>query len=315
MNKTMFSVSPEDVGQRLDLFLSSRHPLITRSQIQRLIEEGEVKINGKVAKASHKIRETEAVEINIPEPEGIEALPEKIPLDILYEDHDVIVINKPAGMVVHPAAGNYTGTLVNALLDHCKDLSGIGGKLRPGIVHRLDKNTTGVLIAAKSDVAHQSLAEQFKKHSIKRKYVALVHGVIAAEKGKLDAAIGRHLTQRKMMSVKTSRGKAAVTNFKVLSRFDQFTLLELSLETGRTHQIRVHLSSINHPVVGDQVYGGTERISGVKEVKIRKIIRQLGRQALHAKILGFIHPQTGKYLEFQAPVPEDFQKVLDALEQ
>jgi len=313
MTETQYTVSPEDVGQRLDLFLTSKHPSITRSQIQRLIEGGEVRINGKEAKASHKIRGAETIEMNIPVPEAIEALPEHIPLDILYEDREVIVINKPAGMVVHPAAGNYTGTLVNALLDHCKDLSGIGGKLRPGIVHRLDKDTTGVLIAAKSDRAHQSLIGQFKKHSIKRKYVALVHGVIGADKGKIEAEIGRHLTQRKMMSVKTTRGKAAVTNFKVLGRFDQFTLVELTLETGRTHQIRVHLSSINHPVVGDQVYGGKERISGVKEVKIRKIIRKLGRQALHAKVLGFMHPETGKYMEFQAPVPDDFQMVLDAL--
>ncbi len=313
MNKTQYTVSPEDAGHRLDLFLTLKHPSLTRSQIQRLIEESLVRVNGKQAKASHKIREAEEIDISIPEPDAIEALPEPIPLDILYEDGEVIVMNKQAGLVVHPAAGNYTGTLVNALLYHCKDLSGIGGKLRPGIVHRLDKDTTGVLIAAKSDNAHQSLGAQFKKHSIKRKYVALVHGVIKEDKGKIEAEIGRHQSDRKKMSVKTRRGKTAVTHFKVLSRFDQFTLIELTLETGRTHQIRVHLSSINHPVVGDQVYGGKERISGVKDPKVRKVIKKLGRQALHAAILGFIHPESKEYMEFQAPIPNDFQMVLDAL--
>lgn len=313
MNKTQYTVSPEDAGQRLDLFLTLKHPSLTRSQIQRLIEEGLVKVNDKQAKASHKIREAEEIDISIPEPDAIEALPEPIPLDILYEDGEVVIINKQAGLVVHPAAGNYTGTLVNALLYHCKDLSGIGGKLRPGIVHRLDKDTTGVLIAAKSDNAHQSLGAQFKKHSIKRKYIALVHGVIKEDKGKIEAEIGRHQSDRKKMSVKTRRGKTAVTHFKVLSRFDQFTLIELTLETGRTHQIRVHLSSINHPVVGDQVYGGKERISGVKDPKLRKVIKKLGRQALHAAILGFIHPESKEYMEFQAPIPNDFQMVLDAL--
>lgn len=313
MNKTQYTVSPEDAGQRLDLFLTLKHPSLTRSQIQRLIEEGLVKVNDKQAKASHKIREAEEIDISIPEPDAIEALPEPIPLEILYEDSEVVVINKPAKLVVHPAAGNYTGTLVNALLYHCKDLSGIGGKLRPGIVHRLDKDTTGVLIAAKSDKAHQSLSAQFKKHSVKRKYIALVHGVIKGDKRKIEAEIGRHQSDRKKMSVKTRRGKTAVTHFKVLSRFDQFTLLELTLETGRTHQIRVHLSSINHPVVGDQIYGGKERIIGVKDPKLRKVIKKLGRQALHATILGFIHPESNKYMEFTAPIPEDFQIVLDAL--
>lgn len=309
-----FTILPEEAGQRLDLFLTHKHPSLTRSQIQGLIEEGLVKINNKPAKASHKVRKGEDIDITIPEPAPIEARPEPIPLEILYEDNEVVVVNKPAGLVVHPAAGNYTGTLVNALLYHCKDLAGIGGVLRPGIVHRLDKDTTGVLVAAKTDRAHQSLAGQFKKHTIKRKYVALVHGVVREDKGKIAAEIGRHQTDRKKMSVKTNKGKMAVTHFKVMKRFDQFALLELTLETGRTHQIRVHLSSINHPVVGDPVYGGMERISGVKEPKVRKAIKELGRQALHAAVLGFIHPESGKYMEFQAPVPKDFQRILRLLE-
>lgn len=308
------TIPQEEAGKRLDLFLTISNPSLTRSHIQRLIEEGMVSVNGRPAKASHKIKDGEVVEMTIPEPTPIEARPEPIPLEILYEDKEVVVVNKPSGLVVHPAAGNYTGTLVNALLYHCRNLSGIGGKLRPGIVHRLDKDTTGVLVAAKSDSAHQSLAGQFKKHTIKRKYIALVHGVVKEESGRIEAEIGRHLTQRKKMSVKTRKGKAAVTRFKVIDRFDQFTLLELTLETGRTHQIRVHLSSIKHPVVGDPVYGGKERINDVKDPKVRKMIKGLGRQALHAAILGFMHPESNKYMEFQAPIPDDFQKVLDILE-
>lgn len=306
-------VLSEEAGQRLDLFLASRHTSITRSRIQRLIEEGLVKVNNKQTKAGHKVREGETIEVTIPDTQAIEAIPQPIPLDILYEDSSVIVVNKPAGLVVHPAAGNHTGTLVNALLYHCKDLSGIGGKLRPGIVHRLDKDTTGVLVSAKTDKDHQSLAGQFKKHSIKRKYIALVHGVIKEESGKIEAVIGRHQTDRKKMSVKTRRGKAAITHFKVIGRFDGFTLLELTLETGRTHQIRVHVSSINHPIVGDQVYGGKERVANIKDAKIRKVVKELKRQALHAAVLGFIHPESKKYMEFQAPLPKDFQRVLNAL--
>jgi 23S rRNA pseudouridine1911/1915/1917 synthase len=307
------TVTTDEAGQRLDLFLTSKHSSLTRSHIQRLIEEGMVRVNSKPSKASHKVRAGEVIEMTIPAPRPIEALPEPIPLDILYEDGSLIVVNKPAGMAVHPGAGRFTGTLVNALLYHCRDLSGIGGKLRPGIVHRLDKDTTGVLVAAKTDNAHQSLASQFKKHTIKRRYVALVHGVLREDSGRIEAEIGRHLVHRKKMAVKTRRGKRAVTHFRVLSRFDQFTLLELTLETGRTHQIRVHLSSINHPVVGDPTYGGKERISGIKDPKVRKVVKGLGRQALHAAILGFNHPEGKMYMEFQAPLPGDFQKLLDAL--
>lgn len=309
-----FIVEGEEAGLRLDIFLTRKEPSLTRSRIQKIVEEGLVNVNGRPAKASHKVHAGEEVEIAIPEPEPIDALPERIPLDIMYEDRDVVVVNKPAGLVVHPAAGNKTGTLVNALLYHCGNLSGIGGKLRPGIVHRLDKDTTGVLVAAKTDRAHQSLAAQFKKHSIKRKYLALVHGAIKEESGRIEAEIGRHATQRKKMSVTTRRGKRAVTRFKVMKRFDQFTLVELTLETGRTHQIRVHLSSINHPVVGDPLYGGTDRVANIKDPKTRKAVKELKRQALHAAVLGFIHPETGKYMEFKASLPKDLKKTLDFLE-
>jgi 23S rRNA pseudouridine1911/1915/1917 synthase len=238
----------------------------------------------------------------LPEPEPLEAFPEDIPIDVVYEDSDVIVINKPRGMVVHPAAGHPNGTVVNALLHHCKDLSGINGVMRPGIVHRIDKDTSGLLMVAKNDLAHASLAEQLKEHTVTRKYSALVYGVMQHDKGTIDAPIGRANHDRKLYVVTEKNSKHAVTHFAVSERFDEYTLLELKLETGRTHQIRVHMKYISHPLVGDPVYGGKSgRTLGMKG------------QALHAEVLGFNHPRTGEYLEFSVPIPEDMEHSLSIL--
>ena len=243
-----------------------------------------------------------------------EAVAEEIPLEVLYEDGDLVVVNKPPGMVVHPGAGTSGGTLVNALLAHCRDLSGIGGTLRPGIVHRIDKDTSGVLVVAKNDRAHQSLSDQFKEHTIKRVYLALVFGSPKGEKGRIESAIGRHPVDRKRMSGKSGRGKHAVTHWQVLGRFAGITLVRLKLETGRTHQIRVHLSETGHPLVGDPVYGGSGRLAGISDPQLKGLIRALDRQALHAKTLGFIHPTTGKYLEFDTDLPEDMARIIAYLE-
>jgi 23S rRNA pseudouridine1911/1915/1917 synthase len=233
---------------------------------------------------------------------------------VLYEDNDLIVVNKPAGMVVHPGAGTSSGTLVNALLAHCDDLSGVGGELRPGIVHRIDKDTSGILVSAKNDAAHQSLSEQFKVHSIKRIYLALIFGSPKTDKGKIESAIGRHPTDRKKMSGKAKHGKHAVTHWKVLARYGQVSLVMLRLETGRTHQIRVQMSEAGYPLLGDDVYGGTARIANLKDPQLKKMVKDLGRQALHAKTLGFIHPATGSYLEFDSELPPDMAQLISYLE-
>jgi 23S rRNA pseudouridine1911/1915/1917 synthase len=239
---------------------------------------------------------------------------ERIPLEILYEDSDLIVVNKPAGMVVHPGAGAGSGTLVNALLGHCRDLSGIGGQVRPGIVHRIDKDTSGVLVVAKNDRAHLALAHQFKEHTVKRVYLALVFGSPRADKGRIESVIGRHPSERTKMSGKARHGKHAVTHWQAVRRYPGLTLMRLKLETGRTHQIRVHLSEAGHPLVGDQVYGGGGRLAAIRDQELRRLIRNLGRQALHAKVLGFIHPTTGEYLEFDTELPEDMARILEYLE-
>lgn len=277
-------------------------PDITRSYLQKLLKDGSVQMNGKPVKASTKTAVGAVIALTIPEPEEPEILPENIPLDILYEDSDVILINKPKDMVVHPAAGHYTGTLVNALMYHCKgDLSGINGVLRPGIVHRIDKDTTGVLIVCKNDRAHNALAEQLKEHSITRKYRAIVCGNLKEDEGTVDAPLGRHPQDRKKMAIVRSGGKRAVTHYRVLERFGNDTYIECQLETGRTHQIRVHMASLGHPLLGDEIYGRA------------KSPFKLEGQTLHAMVLGFIHPTTGEYMEFEAPLPEYFEKLLEKL--
>ena len=296
------TVSPEEAGVRIDKYLTEQLPDITRSYLQKLLKDGSVQMNGKSVKVSTKTAAGAVIELTIPEPEEPEILPEDIPLDILYEDSDVILINKPKDMVVHPAAGHYTGTLVNALMYHCKgDLSGINGVLRPGIVHRIDKDTTGVLIVCKNDKAHNALAEQLKEHSITRKYRAIVCGNLKEDEGTVDAPLGRHPQDRKKMAIVRTGGKRAVTHYRVLERFGNYTYIECQLETGRTHQIRVHMASLGHPLLGDEVYG-----------RVKSPFKLEG-QTLHAMVLGFIHPTTGEYMEFEAPLPEYFEKLLEKL--
>ena len=292
-----------DSGLRIDKYLSSVNEQLSRSYIQKLLKSGLVLVDGKPVKASYQVDEGDVISLDIPEAVEPEIEPEDMDLDILYEDQDVILVNKPKGMVVHPAAGHYSHTLVNGLMHHCKDqLSGINGVMRPGIVHRIDMDTTGVIIACKNDMAHNSIAAQLKEHSITRRYQAIVHGVLKDDAGTVEGPIGRHPTDRKKMSINYNNGKSAVTHYRVLKRFRQYTHVECRLETGRTHQIRVHMASIGHPLLGDLVYGpGKCPIPGLQG------------QTLHAGVLGFIHPRTGEYMEFTAPLPEYFAKLLNTL--
>lgn len=286
---------------RLDIFLTKELNQLSRAHIQKLIVDGHVEVNQRISKSNYKLRINDIIKVTIPSAKPVEIIPENIPLNILYEDGDVIVINKARGMVVHPAIGNYSGTLVNALLAHCDDLSGINGEIRPGIVHRLDKDTSGVMIAAKSDVAHISLAEQIKNKTATRKYLAIVHGNIKEDEGVIEGAIGRHPIDRKKMAVLLENGKEATTKFRVIERFGRYTLVECSLMTGRTHQIRVHMTYIGYPVVGDPKYGNIKnpfRIEG---------------QALHSSELKFLHPITQEEMAFHAPLPADMEKILTAI--
>lgn len=296
-----FIAGEENKDMRLDVFLTSELSELSRSQIQRLIEDGNILVNNLIVKANYRLRETDKVEGELPQAQPLEVLKENIPLDIVYEDSDIVIVNKPQGMVVHPANGNYHGTLVNALLYHCHDLSGINGVMRPGIVHRIDKDTSGLLLVAKNDFAHQSIAAQMKEHSIKREYLALVHGVMSEPGGIVEAPIGRDKKDRQKMAVITKNSKDALTEYTVLERFNGYTLIECRLQTGRTHQIRVHMAFINHPVVGDQKYGLKRNNLG------------LSGQALHAMTIGFIHPRTQEWLEFKKDPPRMFRNVLTEL--
>ena len=308
-------VTAEHIAVRLDRFLDDCLPELTRSQIKRLIDEGSVTLDGISSKAGIKLRGGEKVCVVLPEPVAASAQAEDIPLQVLYEDSALIVVNKPAHFVVHPAPGHYNGTLVNALLYHCKDLSGVGGELRPGIVHRLDKDTSGVMVATKDDRTHQHLAKQFKAHTIQRRYRALVHGNVPGPKGTVDQPIGRHPVQRKKMSTAARISRHAVTHWQVVRRYeeDRLTLVDLLLETGRTHQIRVHLAGINCPIVGDPLYGGANRGKAMNDMALRQMLSRLDRQFLHAWQLGFDHPD-GTAMLFQAALPSELQNILAFLE-
>ena len=302
MSQIRLEADESYMDERLDKFLSAVLPEQSRSYLQKIIKDGSVLVNGKAQKASYRMEDQDEVLVDLPELKEPEIEAEDIPLDILYEDDDLLMVNKPKGMVVHPSAGHLTGTLVNAVMYHCKDrLSGINGVMRPGIVHRIDMDTTGVLVICKNDKAHNHVAAQLKEHSITRKYRAIVHGVIKEEEGTVDAPIGRHPVERKKMAAGVKNGKRAVTHYRVLQRFRNHTYIECQLETGRTHQIRVHMASIGHPLLGDTVYGPA------------KNPLHMQGQTLHAQVLGLIHPTTGEYLEVEAPLPEYFEKLLKSL--
>ncbi len=296
------TVTAEEAGVRIDKLLSDRISSITRSHIQKLIEGGDVNVSGLSVKANYKVKAGEEIIVTIPEVDETEILPEDIPINIVYEDNDMLVVDKPQGMVVHPAVGNYTGTLVNALMYRCADtLSGINGEKRPGILHRIDKDTSGLLMVAKNDAAHIGLSEQIKEHSLTRAYKALVHGGFSADTGTIDAPIGRDLNDRKKMTITDRNSREAVTHYRVLERLGKYTFIECVLETGRTHQIRVHMSHNGHPIVGDKTYG------------VKKDEFKLEGQLLHAYKIGFIHPVTSEYMEFQSPLPDYFERVLESL--
>lgn len=307
MKSMEFIVDEEYEGKRIDSFLSEKIEGYSRTYMQKLIEEKCCKVNGKGAKSNLKLRKEDQVEVVIPDPVPLAVSPEKIELDIIFEDSDIVIINKPQGMVVHPAHGNYSGTVVNALLEHCGSLSdynsltGINGVMRPGIVHRIDKDTSGIIVIAKTNEAHLSLSEQLKEHTITRKYTALLEGILKDDSGRVETLIGRNPRDRKQMSVVGNNGKKAVTHYRVLERFENFTLIEAVLETGRTHQIRVHMAHIGHPVVGDTVYGYKKQRFDTKG------------QLLHARVLGFIHPTSKEYVEFQAELPDYFERILETL--
>lgn len=302
VNEIVFEVTPEMEDERIDKCISNYMDTLSRTYIQKIIKDGNVFANDNIVKANYKVKVDDNIRFIIPDSVEPEIKAENIPLDIIYEDKDILIVNKPKNMVVHPAPGHYEGTLVNAIMYHCKDeLSGINGVMRPGIVHRIDKDTTGSLIICKNDDAHNFISEQLKEHSITRKYRAIVHGVIKDDEGVINAPIGRHPNERKKMAINEKNGKNAVTHYKVLERFSKYTYIECQLETGRTHQIRVHMSSIGYPLLGDEVYSK------------QKSPYHLEGQTLHAKTIGFIHPATKEYVEFDAPLPAYFEDLLKKL--
>lgn len=302
MNKEQFEVEIEHEGERLDKYLNLIFEEKSRSFFQKLIKEGQVLVNDTAQKANYRLKVEDIVTVTIPDAVETPIVPENIPLDILYEDEDVLVVNKPKGMVVHPSAGHYSGTLVNAIMYHCKDsLSGINGEVRPGIVHRIDMDTTGSLIVCKNDESHICIAEQIKEHSVNRRYRGIVCGNVKEDEGTINAPIGRHPVERKKMAINEKNGKPAITHYKVLKRFECYTYMEFQLETGRTHQIRVHMASIGHPLLGDTLYS-----SGKSPYKLQG-------QTLHAMTIGFIHPRTNAYMEVSAPLPEYFERLLQII--
>ena len=304
MQTESFEVQFEQEGERLDKFLSTIYPDFSRAFFQKLIKNQKVWVNDQNQKASFPVHTDDLVKIEIPDAVETTIVPEDIPLDILYEDQDLLIVNKPKGMVVHPSAGHYTGTLVNAIMYHCKDsLSGINGEIRPGIVHRIDMDTTGSLIVCKNDEAHVDIAQQIKEHSVNRIYVGIVCGNVKDDEGTIEGPIGRHPIERKKMAINEKNGKPAITHYKVLERFGNYTYMQFKLETGRTHQIRVHMASIGHPLLGDALYSSN-----------RSTFKNLQGQTLHAQTIGFIHPRTGEYMEFSAPLPEYFKKLLSILQ-
>ncbi|WP_456275563.1 RluA family pseudouridine synthase [Bacillus sp. AK128] len=300
MEQVTYKVNEEEHLERIDKVLTSMNDEWSRSQVQQWIKTDLVEVNGKAVKGNYKCKTDDKITLTIPDPEPLDVTPEEMNLEFYYEDADVLVVNKPRGMVVHPAPGHVSGTLVNGLMAHCKDLSGINGVMRPGIVHRIDKDTSGLLMVAKNDMAHESLVNQLVHKTVTRRYKAIVHGVIPHDKGTIDAPIGRDEKDRQSMTVTEKNSKEAVTHFQVLERFKDFTFVECQLETGRTHQIRVHMKYIGYPLAGDPKYGPRKTI-------------ELEGQALHAGVLGFDHPRTGEYLEFEAPLPSEFEEVLDWL--
>ncbi|OLP66517.1 Ribosomal large subunit pseudouridine synthase D [Bacillus pumilus] len=300
MNQINIAVSEEQTSERLDKFLSTTEPEWSRTQVQQWVNDGLIEVNGKQVKANYKVQAGDQIKVEIPEPEALDVEAEAMDLDIYYEDEDVLVVNKPRGMVVHPAPGHVSGTLVNGLMAHCHDLSGINGVMRPGIVHRIDKDTSGLLMVAKNDLAHESLVNQLVAKTVTRKYTAVVHGIIQHDTGTIDAPIGRDKKDRQSMTVTKENAKQAVTHFDVMERFKEFTVVECRLETGRTHQIRVHMKYIGYPLAGDPKYGPRKTVD-------------FNGQLLHAGVLGFDHPRTGEYIEFSAPIPQDMQAFIDSL--